>query len=364
MGYIYKITNIVSGKCYIGETMEETPEYRWRRHISSIKTNKGCPALKGAIKKYGIKKFKFEIVIICFDEDRFIYEKEYIKKYNSQVPNGYNILSGGIGGAGFRGKKHTEETKNKITEGLKKFQEENPNHFDTYREKHKNSMKNVDTSSAVKKSDKFRKAVDEGRVGGRAHKKRSDTPKRSVNNKQPSKYDITINNIITEYKQKYSILNTELSTLLNHVNLLSISIETNTTIQSDNIVSNNKIKEKTNDRITKKIDKEHISTSHNPLPEETKNKIRESVLKYYQETQEAHSVNIEKHREVMTKAVGRKVAQYNIKGELIKEYNSIREADRLSGVKKSNIQHVLSGKSKTAGGYIWEYVVEKNLKAV
>ncbi len=67
MGFIYKITNIVSNKCYIGETKEDTPEKRWQRHIQSIKRNEGCPALKDAIKKYGIEKFKFEVLIICFD---------------------------------------------------------------------------------------------------------------------------------------------------------------------------------------------------------------------------------------------------------------------------------------------------------
>ena len=339
MGYIYKITNTVSGKCYIGETTEETPEYRWRRHISSIKTNKGCPALKDAVKKYGITKFKFEIIIICFDKDRFIYEKEYIKKYSSQVPNGYNILPGGIGGAGFRGKNHTAESKTKIAKGLKKFQEENPNHFDTYREKHKKSMKNVDTSSAVKKSEKFRRAVDEGRVGGRAHKN-------SIHIMVDNNIDIT--SIITNYNNKCNILSTKLTILSNHINKISNILEQdfNSILENTNIIPDMPIQ----------IDEDMLLIKKTILSEETKNKIRESVLKYYQETQEARAVNIEKHREAMTRAVGRKIAQYNTKGELIKEYNSIREADRLSGVKKSNIQRVLSKTNKTAGGYIWKYV--------
>ena len=84
-------------KCYIGETKKSNPELRWNEHIKSINKNKGCPALKDAIKKYGLNRFKFEVIIICFDEDRYKYEKEYIKKYNSQIPNGYNILPGGIG---------------------------------------------------------------------------------------------------------------------------------------------------------------------------------------------------------------------------------------------------------------------------
>lgn len=271
MGFIYKITNIKSDKCYIGETKEDSPEIRWKKHVQKINKGKGCPALRDAIKKYGLDNFKFEIIIICFDEDRFIYEKEYIKKYNCQVPNGYNILPGGIGGAGFKGKKHTDESIQKMIEGGKLFRKQNPNHYEAYREKHKESMKNVDISSAVKKSDKFKKAVEEGRIGGKAHK-----------------------------------------------------------------------------------DGQYL--------EETKTKISESLIKHYEENINTRQINIKKHREVMTKATGKKVAQYTKDNEFVKEYCSIREADRLSGVKKSNIQQVLSGNTKTAGGYIWKYVDEKDLK--
>ena len=78
MGFIYKITNNLTGKCYIGETQEKDPEDRWKGHMRAINRNTGCPALRDAIHKYGADNFKFEVLIICFDEDRFIYEKEYI----------------------------------------------------------------------------------------------------------------------------------------------------------------------------------------------------------------------------------------------------------------------------------------------
>ncbi len=71
MGFIYKITNTKSKKIYIGETKLEDPEKRWKAHIQSINRGKGCPALRDAIKKYGIDTFRFEVLIICFDEDRF-----------------------------------------------------------------------------------------------------------------------------------------------------------------------------------------------------------------------------------------------------------------------------------------------------
>lgn len=261
MGFIYKITNAITNKCYIGETIQQNPEKRWKQHIQKINRNDGCPALRDAIKKHGVTNFKFEILIICFDDDRYKYEIEYIKKYNSQVPNGYNILPGGEMGKSRLGIKHTEKSKIKMSESTKKFYIENPNHYETYREKHKYSMNKVDISSAMRNSEKWKQVVEEGRVGGNAHK-----------DGQPS--------------------------------------------------------------------------------DETKNKIRESVLKYYEDPD---SNNIEKHREIMTACKGRKIEQYTINDTLVKEYISIRDAGRTSGVKKSNIQKVLSGDTKTAGGYVWKY---------
>jgi group I intron endonuclease len=121
MGFIYIITNTINGKVYIGQTRLEDPTERWKAHQTSIASGKGCPALGNAVKEYGASKFKFEVVIICFDEDRFKFEREYIKKYNSLVPHGYNITEGGEGGGNFKGKKHTEETLHKMSESLKAF---------------------------------------------------------------------------------------------------------------------------------------------------------------------------------------------------------------------------------------------------
>jgi group I intron endonuclease len=48
-----------------------------------------------AYEKHGIDKFKFQIICICFDEDCNKYETEYIKKFNTLAPHGYNIKEGG-----------------------------------------------------------------------------------------------------------------------------------------------------------------------------------------------------------------------------------------------------------------------------
>lgn len=117
MGYIYRITNLINNKSYIGYS--KNYKIRWKQHENSINTNGGCTVLKQAILKYGLENFKFELMIICFDEAMGSIEIEYIKKYNTQVPNGYNISSGGTATCGFTGKKHTEETKLKLSNYFK-----------------------------------------------------------------------------------------------------------------------------------------------------------------------------------------------------------------------------------------------------
>ncbi len=118
MGFIYQIKNKVTYKSYIGITKQD-PVTRWKGHLNSIHHNRGCPALGDAINTYGINNFIFKVLIICFDEDLYKYEIEYIKKYNTMVPNGYNILEGGQCGGGFKGHKHSEETKSLLKDKLR-----------------------------------------------------------------------------------------------------------------------------------------------------------------------------------------------------------------------------------------------------
>ena len=52
----------------------------------------------------------------------------------------------------------------------------------------------------------------------------------------------------------------------------------------------------------------------------------------------------------------RKIIQYDLQGNLIKEFKSISLAAKEMGISKSNIQGVLLNKRKTAGGFIWKYL--------
>lgn len=94
MGYIYKISNSVNNKVYIGQTINN-PEIRWNSHRKNIKNTTINRPLVDSMRILGIDKFRFEVLVICFDESLDDMEIEYIKRYNSLHPNGYNYTEGG-----------------------------------------------------------------------------------------------------------------------------------------------------------------------------------------------------------------------------------------------------------------------------
>lgn len=92
---VYKITNKITGKSYIGKTV--TPlEQRWKRHC---KPTSSCFLLKRTIQKYGPGTFTVETVATCQSLSELNQkEVEFISKFNTIAPWGYNLTSGGEGG--------------------------------------------------------------------------------------------------------------------------------------------------------------------------------------------------------------------------------------------------------------------------
>ena len=84
---IYKITNKINGKNYIGQSVHI--ERRWQEHcLPSARS-----AIAKAIQKYGKNNFSFEILEQCTIGELDNREDYYMKKYNSLTPNGYNVLT-------------------------------------------------------------------------------------------------------------------------------------------------------------------------------------------------------------------------------------------------------------------------------
>ena len=91
---IYKITNQLNGKVYIGQSVNI--EQRWKRHKQEVKNGNKTYKLYNAIRKYGIENFSFEVLEECLRDELNEKEIYYIKKYNSYC-NGYNSTLGGQG---------------------------------------------------------------------------------------------------------------------------------------------------------------------------------------------------------------------------------------------------------------------------
>lgn len=94
---VYKITNTINNKIYIGVTTRTLDE-RWREHKNRVKER--TSHLYSAFRKYGIENFTIEIIDDTAEsqEELFELEKRYIKQYNSNNPDiGYNATIGGDG---------------------------------------------------------------------------------------------------------------------------------------------------------------------------------------------------------------------------------------------------------------------------
>lgn len=138
-GIIYKATNKTNGKAYVGQTVQ-TIEKRMMQHMYGHKTYFDC-----AIDRFGIDNFEIEIIDTADSIDELNEkEKYYISSLNTMLPNGYNLCEGGGNTTGyhhkeeskrkmsiakskmyigennpFYGKKHSEETRKKISESKK-----------------------------------------------------------------------------------------------------------------------------------------------------------------------------------------------------------------------------------------------------
>ena len=106
---IYKITNLINNKVYIGKS-EVSIEERWKAEIAGFTNGHFINAMK----KYGLKNFKFEVLIETNDNLNEV-EIQFIKEYKSYDPQfGYNKTFGGEGVI------PTEETRKKMSENWTK----------------------------------------------------------------------------------------------------------------------------------------------------------------------------------------------------------------------------------------------------
>lgn len=99
IGYIYLITNLINNKKYIGQTQINVLD-RWKQHCNRAKVS-SVNGIDGAIRKYGVENFSYQIIRECPVEELDKWEIYYIKKYNTfqgdSSNKGYNLTKGGQG---------------------------------------------------------------------------------------------------------------------------------------------------------------------------------------------------------------------------------------------------------------------------
>lgn len=115
---IYKVTNIINNKVYIG--LSRNIEERWKRHRSrpfNSNYSEYNSLFYRAIRKYGLNNFIFEVLEECPENILSEKEKYWINYYKSNDYNyGYNMTEGGENPPNFS--KLTKEDVDKIQELL------------------------------------------------------------------------------------------------------------------------------------------------------------------------------------------------------------------------------------------------------
>jgi group I intron endonuclease len=119
--YIYKITNTINNKVYIGQTIRPIKD-RFNRHISDSLNNIIDTHFARAIRKYGADKFDIELIDNATDQNELTLKEQYwIRYYNSNNSKyGYNETDAlyKCGGNTYQGK--TPEEMENISKKLSK----------------------------------------------------------------------------------------------------------------------------------------------------------------------------------------------------------------------------------------------------
>lgn len=138
--FIYKTTNLINGKIYVGQHQTNKIEDGYIGHgIYEQKHALGKSRFPIAVRKYKYENFKREIIEFCEDREQLnTREIFWIKELNAHYTlSGYNMAWGGYGSSGMTGKHHSEKTRERQSKarlGRKESEE--------VKQKHKNTLKN------------------------------------------------------------------------------------------------------------------------------------------------------------------------------------------------------------------------------
>lgn len=157
---IYKITNIINNKIYIGYT-SKTLEERFKNHC---KKTSGCIYISRAIQKYGKNNFTIELLEESDNKDYIINEREtyWINYFHSNDKDiGYNIGLGGIGGDNISNNSNKNEILQQISKSMKSLYEKEPLRKELIRERMKHFKHTEETKEKLSLAHKGEKKSEE-----------------------------------------------------------------------------------------------------------------------------------------------------------------------------------------------------------
>ena len=124
MGFVYKITNSITNKIYVGVTIRPINQ-RWNRHKfnaihkTDVTNHTWNMPLYRSMRKYGVDKFTIDLLEEVDNSELNERERYWISELNTIAPNGYNITIGGNVLLGEEhpvyGYKHSEEFKQRLS---------------------------------------------------------------------------------------------------------------------------------------------------------------------------------------------------------------------------------------------------------
>ena len=161
---IYKVTNKINGKVYIGQSVDIGR--RWRQHM----TAEDDIYFHKAIQKYGVENFEWEVIEQCKKKDldeREIYWIEYYDSFNK----GYNCTRGGDGVSGGedhpRWKGGVSSDEDYCRQYSKQYYQVNKEQKKQYYEENKDKIKEYKEANKEKKREynrQYREANKEKRI--------------------------------------------------------------------------------------------------------------------------------------------------------------------------------------------------------